>query len=163
MKKQLKTITLSGKKYAQVSERLRAIHEDHKDFDIITSSELVGEYATLKATLVIREETNTTYTGHSYGKVGVAKAFEKLETIAVGRALAFAGYHADGEIASSDEMADYTQAVDSQELQEAISLLNKAETIEDLRKIHKEMPLDLQRAKQVIEAGKKRAKELDPE
>ena len=35
------------------------------------------------------------------------KSFEKLESIAVGRALAFAGFSADGEIASFEEMEEY--------------------------------------------------------
>jgi hypothetical protein len=38
------------------------------------------------------------------GKVSGEKALEKLESIAVGRALAFAGYLASGEIATAEEM-----------------------------------------------------------
>jgi len=35
------------------------------------------------------------------------KDFEKQETIAVGRALAFAGFLSDGEVASYEEMEDF--------------------------------------------------------
>ena len=37
---------------------------------------------------------------------GRQKQFEKQETIAVGRALAFAGYLASGDIATAEEMAE---------------------------------------------------------
>ena len=44
-------------------------------------------------------------------KLGNQKAVEKCETVAVGRALAFAGYLATGEIATAEEMADFETAV----------------------------------------------------
>ena len=55
-----------------------------------------------------------TFSGHALGKVGGEKAFEKLETIAVGRALAFAGYLASGEIASFEEMQEFDRTVSSE-------------------------------------------------
>jgi hypothetical protein len=48
-------------------------------------------------------------TGHSYGKTTDEKAFEKLETVAVGRALALLGYLNNGDIATSEEMEEFNQ------------------------------------------------------
>lgn len=164
--KKLKTISLSGKAYAQVAERLRAIHEDHKDFDIVTSYAVIEGGVTFLAVLTIRDKqieesfVTVTYTGHSYGKLGGAKAFEKLETIAVGRALAFAGYHADGEIASADEMQDMGGEVDKEALNDALRQLGEATTVAELNKRFKALPLELQHHKDIIGKGKETKKAL---
>lgn len=161
--KKLKTINLSGKQYAQVAERLRAIHEDHKDFDIITKFIETQSGIVFRAKLAIRDKvegTTQTYVGSSYGKAGAVKAFEKLETIAVGRALAFAGYHADGEIASADEMADYNNSIDESEMIDALDKMESAKSVTDLNKIFKSLPLAIQRSKEAIEVGKRKKKEL---
>lgn len=47
--------------------------------------------------------------GTAKDKAGDEKNLEKLETIAVGRALALLGYAADGEIASSEEMEAFME------------------------------------------------------
>lgn len=165
--KKLKTINLQGKQYAQVAERLRAIHEDHKDFDIVTSYEVTeGGAVVFTASLTIRDKAEVknpvVYTGHSYAKLAGAKAFEKQETIAVGRALAFAGYHADGEIASADEMQDMSvkDTVDLDVLAEGVMQITGAETVEELESIYKGLPIGVRKASEVINAGKKRKKEL---
>jgi hypothetical protein len=61
------------------------------------------------------------------------KSFEKLETIAVGRALAFAGYLADGEIASMEEMAKYEEPVIQVDSESAIAKLNTAKNLAELQ------------------------------
>lgn len=164
MAKKIKTINLSGKQYAQVAERLRAIHEDHNNFDIVTNFTVTdGGAAIFTATITIREkakENPVVYTGHSYGKAEASKAFEKLETIAVGRALAFAGYHADGEIASADEMQDHQSYVDQEVLADAVMQIMDAKSVEELEKTYKALAKEIKQSKEVIEAGKKRKKEL---
>jgi hypothetical protein len=165
----LKTINLSGKQYAQVAERLRAIHEDHKDFDILTDFTVTeGGAVAFTATITIRDKVamtdnlvTTTYTGHSYGKMTGAKAFEKLETIAVGRALAFAGYHADGEIASADEMQDMgKEGVDQDVLADAVMQITGVKSVVELESAYKALPVELRKTSEVINAGKRRKKEL---
>jgi len=165
MGKKLKTIQYQGKDYAQVAERLRAIHGDHKDFDILTDFKLnEAGNVTFKATLIIRDkkgaEGPVTFNGHSLGKNGQVKAFEKLETIAVGRALAFAGYHADGEIASADEMKEYSNEVDQEAVFEGIAAIQAAKTVKELEKAYKALPLAVQRSKEIIDAGKTRKHEI---
>jgi len=122
----MKTINLKGKEYAPVSARVEQFHKDHSDGSITTETTFSDGHVIVKATItfgnglqhgevikvpegstVVSDTTlitKRTFTGHAYGKVGTEKAFEKLETTAVGRALAFAGYLAGGEIASYDEM-----------------------------------------------------------
>lgn len=97
------TINLQGKAYAQVKDRVEQFHKDHADGSIETSAVVEEGFGLLSATISWGERK---FNGHSYGKVASKKDFEKIETAAVGRALAFAGYLAGGEIASYDDMVD---------------------------------------------------------
>ena len=47
------------------------------------------------------------FTASSFGELKGLKAFEKLESVAVGRALAYLGFGIDGSIASSEEMEEF--------------------------------------------------------
>lgn len=108
----MKTINLKGKQYAPVSARVEQLHKDHSNCSIITDTTFSEGHVIVKAMVQLDGDSVRTFTGHAYGKVGAEKAFEKLETTAVGRALAFAGYLAGGEIASYDEMREFTKAED---------------------------------------------------
>jgi hypothetical protein len=101
---QIKTIQLKGKDYAPVSERVAQFHREQVDGRIETSYDFKEGYCIFKA---IVSFNGRTFNGHAFGKVGTEKAFEKLESVAVGRALAFAGYLAGGEIASYDEIEKF--------------------------------------------------------
>lgn len=93
-----------GVRYAKVASRLVAFHTDNKSCSVETVCEFKEGFALFTAKVTT---TKGTFTGHSMGKVSVRqKQFEKQETIAVGRALAFAGYLASGDIACAEEMAD---------------------------------------------------------
>lgn len=64
------------------------------------------------------------------------KEFEKLQTIALGRALALLGYMASGEIASFEEMEEYyaeKQAKLDAYINEQTELFENAKTLEELR------------------------------
>jgi hypothetical protein len=102
----MKTIDLKGKKYAPVKARVEQFHIDHQDGSIVTFQEFKEGYVIFRAEVVFGDRE---FTGHAFGKVGEEKAFEKLETTAVGRALAFAGYLAGGEIASYDEIKAFEE------------------------------------------------------
>lgn len=98
------TIRLGNFDYAKVSARSAELHKDNETCGIETSCEFKDGHVLFSAKVTTKKGT---FTGHSLGKVGgQQKQFEKQETIAVGRALAFAGYLATGEIASYEEMAD---------------------------------------------------------
>lgn len=108
MTRKVETIKLQGNvHYAKVSQRLLAFLEDNPTASIETTVTASGNGAVFRA--VVSCERGT-FTGHSYATakhLDKLKQFEKQETIAVGRALAFAGYLASGEIASLEEMQEY--------------------------------------------------------
>lgn len=111
MKNKIKTINLQGKEYAQVSERVKYFNANHPNGSIITDPEIQGEGISVKATIIPNfEKPERKFTGHSFGKIGKEKALEKLETVAVGRALAFMGILADGGIASQEEIDKFEEA-----------------------------------------------------
>jgi hypothetical protein len=116
--KTMRTIDLKGKKYSPVSARVEQFHKDHADGNITTSYEFKDGYVIFKATVFWRVPQDgslkgliydRTFTGHAFGKIASEKAFEKIESVSVGRALAMAGYLAGGEIASYDEMEDFVK------------------------------------------------------
>ena len=92
-----------GVRYAKVAARSTEFHKDNEECSVETTCEFKEGYALFCAKVTTKKGA---FTGHSLGKTGQQKAFEKLETIAVGRALAFAGYLASGDIATHEEMVD---------------------------------------------------------
>lgn len=162
--RKVKTIKLKGKDYVQVAERVRTIHEERKDaFDIVTTYEVTSSgNIVFTATLIIETKggKQRTFTGHSFGKLGGEKAFEKLETVAVGRALAFAGYHGDGDIASAEEMENIEPEIDYDMIEQAQIAIADAKTIEELKSVFQKLKKDVRNHKSVIEAKDARKKEL---
>jgi hypothetical protein len=136
MTKKAKTINLQGKEYAQVAERLRMFREDCPNGLIETTPTITENQAMFKAK-VLKDKSNPNSAeavAHSVGEMKGQKAFEKLETIAVGRALAMLGYLASGEVASSDEMEDFME-YKVQKIEEAKLALKECTTIDDLKKV----------------------------
>jgi hypothetical protein len=103
------TISIGGGvAYAKVSARSAEFHRDNEQCSVETSCEFKEGYVLFHAKVTTKKGT---FTGHSMDKLsGRQKQFEKQETIAVGRALAFAGYLASGDIACAEEMADVVTA-----------------------------------------------------
>ena len=125
----LNTIKVSGGDYAKVAERLKEFHKTYKNGKIETSYNLTEAMICFKTIITPDiEKPERFFTGHSLGKIAGVKAFEKLETISAGRALAFLGLLADGEIASADEMEEYIEETNSKEA-------DRLETIEELKKV----------------------------
>ncbi len=125
----LNTIKVSGGDYAKVSERLKEFHKTYGNGKIETSYNLTEAMICFK-TIITPDvgKPEGFFPGHSLGKIGGLKAFEKPETISAGRALAFLGLLADGEIASADEMEEYIEETNSKEA-------DRLETIEELKKV----------------------------
>lgn len=99
------TITIAGNaQYAKVSARSAEFHRDNEACSVETTCDFKDGFVMFSAKVTTKKGT---FTGHSMDKVsGRQKQFEKQETIAVGRALAFAGYLASGDIACAEEMDD---------------------------------------------------------
>ncbi|MBP9780137.1 hypothetical protein KBD33_05975 [Candidatus Gracilibacteria bacterium] len=90
------------KDYVGVNTRVDQAHEKYKEkLSITTLFDIKDKTVIFTATIKCGDQI---FTGHSFGEVGKEKAFEKLETVAVGRALAFAGFETTGGIASREEM-----------------------------------------------------------
>jgi len=143
----MKTINLKGKDYAPVSARVEQFHKDHEDGSVSTKVDFVGEQVVVKAVIKFGERV---FTGHSFGTTKSEKAFEKLETTAVGRALAFAGYLAGGEIASYDEMQEFVEQPKEWTLKEAIDHVALSTDIKDLEKRFRELSATMQKDEEVI-------------
>jgi len=113
-----------GVEYAKVASRCTEFHKDNIKCDIETTCEFKEGFVLFSAKVTTKKGT---FTGHSMDKVtGRQKQFEKQETIAVGRALAFAGYLATGEIACAEEMAGMTKESDRMDPEQIMRLTELA-------------------------------------
>lgn len=149
------TMSLSGNSYAKVAERLKLFRTDWPNSktetdhtynedgsvefkawvwkDKNTLFDLIKGGVTDKETLRATADAD----GDAKGEVGVkAKDFEKLQTIATGRALANLGYLASGEIASFEEMDEFNRYKEEQQaeaIKDAIQSFDNAKTLDELR------------------------------
>lgn len=161
--KRLKTIKLNGNiDYAKVSARVAEFHRIYTNNSIVTEYDFKDGWVIFKATVIpdVKNDTRV-FKGTSLGKVEAVKAFEKLETIAVGRALAFAGLLSDGEIASSEEMIKYEESPVVVDELGSIAKLNDCETLEELQKAWQALSPE-ERANPLVLAAKNRIKEFLP-
>ena len=134
-----KTISLQGKEYAQVKERVKEFRQDCPNGKIETSPTIQQDGQIIFKALVVKDKKDeylAEATGHSMGANKGIKAFEKLETIAVGRALAMLGYAQDGEIASGEEMEEfqiYKEEKKEKEIEENSKKLREAKDLDELK------------------------------
>lgn len=139
--KKTATIKLQGKDYAQVKDRVMEFRQDCPNGLIETTPTLQDDGQIMFKARVLKDkgdETSAEASGHSIGKNAGQKAFEKLETIAVGRALALLGYASDGEIASSEEMEEFEKYQDEKKgkrIEDATSKLKKAKSLKELQEV----------------------------
>ena len=150
MTRKTETMDLKGNDYAKVVERVKEFRKDNPNGLIETTPTIDGNMIVFKARVVKdkAQESSAEATGHAYGENKGAKAFEKLETIATGRALAFLGYAADGEIASSDEMEEFYE-YQNQKREEAIQAwtekMDDSKSLVELKAVWVDMPVEVKR------------------
>lgn len=156
----IETIELHNGKYAKVSSRIKALHSEYDDARISTDYEFKQGWAICKATITLEVNDNPEryFTGHSMGEIDGDKAFEKLESVAVGRALANAGFLATGEIATAEEMQKFNEnqqeSNDDNGISEDVEKRAKqamadCESVEELRDKWKEMPDKVKGSKKI--------------
>ena len=105
----MKTISLQGKQYAQVKDRIAEAHKNNEKLSIMTTVDCFDkEKLTFLFTAVVSNE-KWEFSWHAMQSIKAKKDFEKWETIAVGRALALAWFLADWEVASYEEIEDFIQ------------------------------------------------------
>lgn len=110
--KTTKTMEIKGNAYAKVVERIKEFRSANPNGLIETTPSIQPDGQILFKARILKDkavQTSAEGTGHALGQNKGDKSFEKLETIAVGRALAMLGYAADGEIASSEEMEEFEE------------------------------------------------------
>lgn len=156
----IKTIKLQGKDYAQVSERIKAFRNDCPHGSINTEPKIDGDTLIFKAIIVKDKNSHNSAdaTGHSFGKNSGQKAFEKLETIAVGRALALLGYAGDGEIASGEEMQEFLEYQEQQKkesIQNAIEKLEETKNLDQLKKVWPSIQPNIRDEKEILDLKNK--------
>lgn len=113
MTEKLPTIKLKGKDYVQVKDRILFFNEEYPNGSIRTEVEHKqdGSYAWMKA-IVIPDVKNPEryFVGRSASPVDEEKSYEKLETVAVGRALALMGIGILESVASAEEIQKFFNA-----------------------------------------------------
>lgn len=152
----VKTIDLKGNQYAQVKERLKEFRDTCPNGLIETLPKIEGDTIMFKARILKdkSDPASAEATGHAYGPNKGEKAFEKLETIAVGRALALLGYSQDGEIASGEEMEDFIQFQEDKKSKNELAWKKKleaAKSLEDLQKSWAALPGEARTIKELGE------------
>lgn len=138
------TINLKGNDYATVPERLKRFREEHPNADIQSKPQWNPDGSLDFMTRIIvdqKDEYSAKGTGwahYSENELKQPKAYEKLQTISKGRALADIGYLNNGDIASTEELEEFygfqfdkyeqqiDQAKDVKELLSIFSSMNSA-------------------------------------
>ena len=145
MNKTVQTIKVGGgADYAKVAERIKAFREDCPNGLTETTPTFLEKNMVMFKARALKDKANAASaeaTAHATGENKDKKAFEKLESIAVGRALAMLGYLASGEIASSEEMEEFMEQKEGKRQEAMLSFqadVEKIATIEDLRVFYKE-------------------------
>jgi len=140
---------LAGKEYAQVKDRINEFRKGNANGLIETAPTVQTDGTIMFKARVLKDKSDANSaeaTGHSLGKVGAkVKDFEKLETIAVGRALALLGYASDGEIASSEEMQefqDYKQQQFEELIMSCVEKITDCTSLDELKTVWADMPIE---------------------
>lgn len=163
----VKTIDLKGREYATVPERLKEFRKLHNRALIETSYTKEEDGSVIFTTRILTDKSDTNSaeaTGtamYNAKEMQTPKAFEKLETISVGRALALLGYLNNGQVATSEEMEEFN-AYRDEKIEEAVDMLKSAPTLDDLKEIFLGLGNLIAHSK-VTEAKDKRKAELQDE
>lgn len=153
----VKTMQLQGNDYAKVADRLKKFREECPNGQIKTEPKFLDDGKILFVATVLKDKSrdeSAEATGHALGENKGQKAFEKLETVAIGRALATLGYLMSGEIASTEEMEEFYE-YQQEKVEAAVGQLEAAETLDELRETFMGLG-SLMAEKAVIEAKDKR-------
>lgn len=135
-----KTIMFGDKEYALVPGRLKEMRESNPRASVETEQIFNPDNSiTFKATIILdlSDEYSARATGsarYTENELKKPKAFEKLETVSVGRALSNLGWLNDGQIASTEEMLEFEE-YKLNKVDEAINSLYAADTIDELKNV----------------------------
>lgn len=128
------TINLKGNEYATVPQRLLEFRNKHPRASVTTKPEFQADGMVVFTAKIVKDKqdpNSAEATGHSYGKLTGDKAFEKLETVATGRALALLGYLNNGQIATTEEMEEF----EAYQFEQIVAEIEAAETRAEFKAI----------------------------
>lgn len=170
MSKKLTTIDLKGKAYATVPTRIKEFRENCPNGLIETVPDFLPDGRVVFKTHILKDKANSSSgesTGNSIGfitdpKTGLAidKAFEKLETISIGRALAILGYMASGDVASFEEMEEFLSHKETARQLKIQEIKEQVDTIKELPELRKFYSLNKGYGVEVDEYIMNKSKEL---
>lgn len=177
----IKTVKIGGGiDYAKVADRIKFFWEENPNGKIDTEREDISEnkvrfiariwrdskvildLATVGTDINIVKLTANATASADAAKKG-DKENEKLETVAVGRALAMLGYLASGEVASREEMEQfeaYKADLFKDEINKTIEEMKKAKTIDELRKLYVSLSAELRTNQEILNVKDKLKKKL---
>lgn len=144
------TVKFGDKLYATVPDRLKEFRQTHPRAKVFTDPLFQADGSLVfKAEIItdLADSDSARATGHArYDAKELAKpkAFEKLETVATGRALALLGYLNDGQIATTEEMDEFNQ-FKLDKVAEAIEAIKVAKDTNELAAIQASVPGSQQR------------------
>ena len=177
----IKTVKIGGGiDYAKVADRIKIFWEENPNGKIDTEREDISEnkvrfiariwrdskvildLATVGTDINIVKLTANATASADAAKKG-DKENEKLETVAVGRALAMLGYLASGEVASREEMEQfeaYKADLFQDEIDKTIDEMKKAKTIDELRKMYVSLGTELRTNQKILNTKDELKKKL---
>lgn len=127
-----------NKEYKEVPLRLKQFREENPRADIQSKPTWGTDGSCDFMTRITKDRSDensamgTGWAHYSVEEMKKAKAFEKLETISKGRALADIGYLNDGQVATTEELEEY-YSYKQNKVEDAIELLKSAETLDELK------------------------------
>ncbi len=146
------TIKLQGKDYAQVKDRMIEFRGANPRGLIETTPTISPDGTVMFKARILKDKgdlASAEATGHALGQNKGIKAFEKLETIAVGRALALLGYGSDGDIASGEEMEEFEQYKEEKAetlIEDSKTKLNSTKTLAELSTVWASLSIEAKQA-----------------
>jgi hypothetical protein len=147
--------------YAKVTDRVAEFNKSGKG-SIKTEYFLQSPIVIFRATVIPDvDKPEHFFNGTSFGKIGEDKALEKIETLAVGRALAFAGYLSTGEIASYEEMEKYEKAMMNFDTTKAVEKLTATTNLDELKKVWLALTEDERNHKTVLDLKNAKKEEFE--
>jgi hypothetical protein len=166
-----RSMKFGDKDYAFVPDRIKQFREENAHGDIDTVPTWMPDGGLMFKATIVRDRSdpssaratgNATYTAEEMKK---AKAFEKLETISVGRALANIGYLNDGQVATTEELQELAEfkeqqrlELQGQKIQETIDSFASINDLTELRTVFARSGVMNEPA--VVEAAKTRSAEI---
>lgn len=113
----MKTISIKGKDYVPVTERVKEFHRIFPDYKLLTDIVHFDENSVIMVAKIYDQDGKLVANGHAQedrnaSNINKTSYVENCETSAVGRAIGMLGIGIDASMASADEVAN---AVDRQE------------------------------------------------